>query len=676
VPDRADVTIKQSAALLDLSQQQKAAVQYIKGPLLVLGGAGSGKTSLLIHKIAWLIRECETPPARVCAIAPSAHAACHIRTGVAQILGRQLPELRVATFAEIGLELIENRLGTLGLLPGYSLYDRSESEAVVARLLRETRADLLSSAAQVANQIMRWKRELAMPSRGTDAPGSSVATIAAWCYSQYEQRLRMANAIDIDDVALKAVNLLVTDSALREEWCARIRFLLVDEYERATNAEHALIKLWSAGPVLTAVGDDDPSQLGTGKPREPFSRLRADYGDLRAIRLDINFRSTPRIARAAAAVGARPAATESPSERLPEANERLRVLQTRSEQQEADGLVASLLAHKARRQSEYRDYAILVPRLDDATRIERALQAQRIPYYVRGAASFFDQPEVRDLRAYLKILCNPADDVSFLRAVNTPRRDIDRIALENLMSYAGRRARPLLECALDPDLAQTLTRGRFAVLHGVATLLSAYAERAAQANPIGLIYDLVAELRYDEWLRDTCNDVKIAERRMQAVTELIEWLRRAARQQPRATLRTLIERLNRASLLGSELHDTSAEGVALMPVAAAKGLEFAHVYIAGFDETWLADLPEPDRQDADTRRLAYIALSSARESVVFTLAEQRRVGGDFVVRRPNRLLADLSGDDIEWTNAASASTNPPAVLAAQRPNGDYPRRFV
>jgi ATP-dependent DNA helicase Rep len=639
-------------------------VQYIKGPLLVVGGAGSGKTSLLAHKIAWLIREYDTSPARVVIIANNAHAARLMRSCVADLLGRQVPDLWVATFAEIGLALIQQRLDMLNLLPGFSLYDRLDSEALVTRLLRETRPELIGLANPVSRQIARWKRALITPPVEREMRGSTVGEISTWLYRRYEQRLRSANAIDIEDLVRKAVRLLTTDAALLTEWRLRISFLLVDEYERTEAGEHELVRLLTAdGPVLTAVGDENQSPSEPHGHADNLARLRTEHTGLRIIHLDYNFRSTRRIARSAARlIGSRRPDVDPAHGNARESGVPLRVLQARSEQHEADSVVASLLAHKSRAGCEYRDYAILLPRLQHAALIERALQVHRVPYYLRGGASLFDQAEVRDLRAYLKLLCNPSDDIAFLRAVNTPRRDIDRLTLEQLMSFAASRGRPLLECTLDPELAQGLTPGRLTVLHNFALLMRALGERASHTNAVQLIYDLILELRYDEWLRDTCNDVKIAERRMQSVMDLIGWLRRMAKQRPEADWRALVAQLSLNAALDPEEHETTTDGVVLMPIATAKGFEFAHVYVVGFEDGWWPNAPATDPDPNEARRLAYVAIGCARESLAFSLTEHRRVSGDVAARPPSRFLAELAPEDVEWTNSATEPATAEAVI--------------
>lgn len=627
-------------------------MQYIKGPLLLLGGAGSGKTSLLVHKVAWLIRDLDTPPDQIRVITANTHAARLLRARVADLIGYQLPDLQVGTFAELGLALIEQRLDALGLRPGFSLYDRTDSEALIGRLLHETRPQLGGLTRAIARQIVQWKHRGIEPPAASETHGSSTTETAAWLWQRYEQRLRMANAIDLDDLACKAADLLLNDATLRHQWQNRTRFLLIDEYERVTAAEHSLaMALVGTETLLTAAGDEHQAIDDAAAGGHSVARLQSSVKDLRVIRLERNLRSNPSIARAAALLASaqRPGRDQSAGGPR-ETGRRLVVLQTRSEQDEADSIVSAIVEQKGRFGLDYRDFAVLLPKPEQAAIFERALQAQRIPCYSRSTVSLFAQTEVRDLWCYLRLLCNPADDIAFLRAINTPRRDIDRAALDQLLQFAAERGRPLLDCALDADLALALTPERFSVLREVAALLKSFGGRVATADPVALVHELIEALQYAEWLLDACNDIKIADDRMQNALALVARLRRLSKQQPGAHLRSLVTRLALNGLLEPDAVDVSVDGVALIPLAAAKGLEFKHVYVVGFEEG-LLPAAETERDLQTERRRAYVAIGCARDSVTFSVTEQRRYVGDAAPRRRSRFLAELPQEDIEWKTA-------------------------
>lgn len=638
-------------------------MQYVKGPLLVSAGAGSGKTSLLVHKITWLIREYGVDPATIVAVTANAQTAMHIRLGVHEVLGRKVPDLVVSSFDAFCLKVVQQCPEALGRRPGFSLYDEPESEAVVSRLLRERRPQALALTREVWRHLAAWKRDLALPAAPATEPTElAPAQLAAWLREDFDRRLRTANAIDLADLAAGASRLLNADAALLAACRERVRFLLVDEYEQSSAAEHAIVCLLAAhGTVITVTGDDRAVAGITHETGERnLARLKDDVPDLRVIALDQNFRSTARLL-AAAGVLLAPGRAERgmPAYRAREQGARLRVLQTRSEQHAAEVIVQALIDQKFRHADDYPDYAIVFRRPEQVTAVERALHARGVPYHLRGDASLFSRSEVRDFWAYLRLLCNPADDNAFLRALITPRRDIDHATVERLMRFAADRDRPLLACALQPELANLLAPPQQRALRSIAELLHTMVARAEYVEPVQLAHDLLAELRYEEWLRDTCNDFNIAARRMDNVMQLVEILSRLSRRSPEADLRSLIAELNCNAVLDPLSGEASAEGVALISLPAVRGLEFAHVYLVGFDDA-LATPLEPER--AEERRLAHLGVTRARETVTFTIAEHRCAPGAAGYPRGG-LLNELSPQDLEWLDLQSGRALAESALA-------------
>jgi ATP-dependent DNA helicase Rep len=643
------------SALLDLSPQQKAAVQHVKGPLLVLGGAGTGKTSLLACKVAWLIRELAVEPAQIVVLANSVASMRMLRRGAEEELGRKLSGLSVYGFAELGLQFLQRRLSTLGLRPGFSLYDRSDSEAVIERLLREAQPQAADLAGAVARQIAQWKRSFASPPFTADAPGTSESGVAAWAYQRYEQRLQAANAVDVDDLVRKAVRLLTTDTLLLNRWRDQVRYLVVDEYERTSACEHELVRLLAAdGVVLTAAGDGthtiDDRALGSA---DHVARLSSDIPNLRVVSLDKNMRCSGRITFALNRIvaGAGGLSDASPPYGL-QPGAPIRILRARNEQQEAEGIVAAVAAHQALTGMDYRNYAIVVRHPEQAPLIERALRVARIPYYLRGATTFFEQPEIRDLWAYLRVLSNPSDDDAFLRTLNTPRRDIDHATIDRLLRFAVGRGRPLIECALESDFTRSLAPEPAQALRANLDLLARLIERAVGTDdPAALAQDILAQLHYLDWLRDTSNDANIAAQRMKNVSRAIRMLQREARNEPGASLRAMFTRLQLLAIRGGAADNSAGEGVTLLTFAAAHGTEFSQVYVVGFEEGLLpAQEADPDIEAFSERYLAYFVVSRARDAVTFTVVEQRRLAGTIHTPRVSRFLSDLPPHDLQWIN--------------------------
>lgn len=642
---------------MQLSPEQKAAVQYVRGPLLVLGETGTGKTSLLAHKAAWLLRDYDVEPRALLILATSAATVARLRHEIQTLLGRKVADLPILSFAEFALRLLQQAPGAAALEPGFTLYDAAESEALVARLLRDRLPAGVALARDVWRALDERKRGGAAATTGREEPaGHTVAEIAAWLHPLYDERLERANAIDFPDLLPRAAKLLAGNRALREYWCACLRFLLVDEYEQAGISGHDLVRaLVSAGAVTTAAVDD---VFDKPDGRLALERFRRDFARTRVVRLAHNFRTTDRIARLARRVldSCTPDAPHPARARVTGAP--VRILEVRAEQDEAGAIARALAAQRRALGGDYRDYAILYRRPEQAARLERALQAQRIPYDPYPEGSLLDHAEVRDFWAYLRLLANPRDDNAFLRALGTPRRDVDQTTLAALARFAFERERPLFECALDPALAARLESAQQAALRSVAALIAEFRARAEHAPPERIALALLQALGYEDWLRDTCNDVNIAARRMENVMRLVDMLARMSRGNPAARLRELVAPLELAAALAPAAPETAAEGVALVPLHGARAIEHPHVYVApGADLRAL----EPPIDEETERRLACLGMVRARDTLTLVLREDESSPG----AAPRLLGAVLPAEDLERLSGVPAGLA--ETLLARRP---------
>jgi ATP-dependent DNA helicase Rep len=650
--------------LPELNPQQKAAIQYISGPLLVLAGAGSGKTSVITRKIAWLVREHGLAPRNITAVTFTNKAAREMKTRVGDLLdGGQARELSISTFHTLGVNILRSHLAEAGRRKGFSIYDSDDSEALIGKLA-SGRKQAKGAIDALRWQISRWKNELVAPEAATASVADEAGLAAARIYAEYERHLQAYNAFDFDDLILKPLRLFQTSPAILEQWRDRIRYLLVDEYQDTNLCQYELVKLLAGTRrALTVVGDDDQSIYGwRGAHPENLKLLATDFPNLRVIRLEQNYRSTSRILKAANHLIAhnlhlyeKKLWGDNGVGDLP------CVLRARNEEHEAERVVAALMHHKFRHNTEYRDYAILFRENHQARVLERALRDQRIPYSLSGASSFFDRTEVKDILAYLKLLCNPRDDTAFLRAVNTPRREIGPATIEALAGHAARLGASLLEAARDPGLSEHLAARSLAALRQFTVWIEGLAERATQEAPARVINDLLEEMGYAQWLRDTSNDQKIAQMKMENVLELVDWVRRLAGRDDNGTLADAVSRLILLGMLDPENGDSTSDGVALMTLHSAKGLEFPHVYIVGMEEGILPhrNSVEPDEKGiAEERRLAYVGITRARKTLTFSVADTRRRGGEVVVSAPSRFLSELPEGELIWEESASGAVTP------------------
>jgi len=637
-----------------LNPQQKAAAQYINGPLLVLAGAGSGKTSVITRKIAWLIRDYGIPPRNIVAVTFTNKAAREMKTRVADLMdGQHSKELQISTFHSFGLKILREHLEQIGYRPGFSLYDGEDSQALLSKLLRGQFSGKNNPAEAVRYQISMWKNNLVSPAEAPlAAGGESIQDVAARVYGEYERHLQAYNAMDLDDLILKPVRLFQNQPEILEEWRRRVRYLLVDEYQDTNLCQYELVKLLAGHRgMLTVVGDDDQSiYTWRGAHPENLKQLQQDFPQLKVVKLEQNYRSSGRILKAANALIANNTHIFEKSlwcDR--DYGEPLRVLRARGDEHEAERVVSELLYHKFKHNTDFRDYAILFRENNQSRVLERVLRERRIPYFLSGGTSFFDKTEIKDVMAYLRLMCNPGDDNAFLRVINTPRREIGPATLELLAAHAAEIGTSLLQASMDPGIDTKLTARQESTLRSFTHWLMEMITKSEDEEPAKLVCDMLADLHYEDWLKDTCNDHKIAQRRMENVLELVGWIQRLARQEEDMTLSDLVARLTLSGILDKGDQDNPGDLVSLMTVHAAKGLEFRHVFIVGMEEGLLPHhQSQSDAGVEEERRLAYVAMTRARQTLTFSFVDRRKRGGEVISCEPSRFLKELPADDLKW----------------------------
>jgi ATP-dependent DNA helicase Rep len=647
----------------DLNPRQKEAVRHIDGPLLVLAGAGSGKTSVITRKIAWLIREQGFDPARITAVTFTNKAAREMKSRVSELLmGSDAKGLAISTFHTLGLNILRKELAASGYKPGFSIHDAEDQLNLVRELARGQKG---IEPERVQWQISDWKNALLTPEQAAaGSAGDSFKLVAAGIYAGYQRGLKAYNALDFDDLIFQPVTLLRDHAGLRERWQRQIRYLLVDEYQDTNAAQFELVKLLAgADGDFTVVGDDDQSIYAwRGARPENLDQLKQDYPKLKVIKLEQNYRCTGRILKAANSVIANnPHVFEKKLWSEHGFGDPLKVLACRDEEHEAERVVSELMHHKFMHRTEHRDYAILYRGNHQAKLFERVLREQRIPYYLSGGLSFFERTEVRDIMAYLKLVANPDDDASFLRVVNTPRREIGPNTLEKLSAYAQSRGVSLFAATFELGLARSLGERPLAALKRFSVWLSNLHDQAKEADTATVVKELLGDIAYDSWLKETCDSLDAAEKRMENVLELTGWLTRLARQDADETP-TFAELVAKLSLIGmlDDEEDDRSDQVSLMTLHAAKGLEFPHVFLVGMEEGLLphrSSLEGDDNQTAieEERRLAYVGITRAKKTLAFTYAKQRKRYGEVAQCEPSRFLSELPADDVQWEGKSTAS---------------------
>ena len=635
-----------------MNPAQRSATRYLDGPLLVLAGAGSGKTRVITQKIAYLISECEMQPKHIAAVTFTNKAAREMKERVGKLLGKNLTKgLRVSTFHTLGLDIIRRELKYLGLKSGFSIYDSADSLALIKELMRKAFGDPGNQAEQMQYQISNWKNAFILPEQAALEATDAHSVAAAKTYEAYNHHLKTYNAVDFDDLIMLPVILFRERPEILTQWQQRIRYLLVDEYQDTNTTQYELVKqLSNLRGALTVVGDDDQSIYSwRGANPENLALLKEDFPSLKVVKLEQNYRSSGRILKAAnTLIGNNPHVFEKRLWSDLGYGDPIRVIRCKDDEQEAEQVVHELMHHRFRNGNKYSDYAILYRGNHQSRLFERWLRQHEAPYYLSGGTSFFAYTEIKDVMAYLRLLCNPDDDNAFVRIVNTPRREIGPGTLEKLANYAQQRECSLFTACFEIGLQQFLSARAYERLNDFANWIIATAHKAEQDQPVDAVKSLLLNINYEAWLLDTCKDEIIATRKMDNVRELVSWLERMYKNGTADTLAELVNKLTLIDMLNND--DERGDQISLMTLHAAKGLEFKHVFLVGMEEELLPHRVSIEEDSIEEeRRLAYVGITRAQQTLTMTMATHRKRYGEKVDCQPSRFLEELPKDDLEWS---------------------------
>ncbi|WP_040240138.1 DNA helicase Rep [Chromohalobacter japonicus] len=651
--------------LAKLNPRQQEAARYIDGPCLVLAGAGSGKTSVITTKIAYLIQECGMSARKIAAVTFTNKAAREMKERVGEMLqGREGYGLTVSTFHTLGLNIIRGELKTLGYKPGFSLFDPEDAKALLRDLMQKEADTDAEQINAVQGQISQWKNDLVLPGQAISHAADEDAQYAARVYEAYSRHLKAYNAVDFDDLILLPVVLLRDNPEALARWQRKIQYMLVDEYQDTNVSQYQLVKLLMAErATFTVVGDDDQSIYAwRGARPENLVTLGEDFPRLNVIKLEQNYRSTGTILRAAnTLIGNNPHVYEKTLWSEMGQGDAIRVIVNRHEEAEAERVASEILTRRIKERAEWRDFAVLYRGNFQARLLELKLQHYQIPYKLSGGTSFFSRNEIKDAMAYLRLLINPGDDNAFLRIVNVPRREIGPGTLEKLANYATERSISLFAACHEIGLEQVLPTRAVERLSRFTHFIDGVRRRMDQGDAIAAIRDMLREMDYEAWLFQNASAPTIAERRMANVWTLVDQLEKSMHRddedgdasEETDDVQSAISRLVLRDILEQQAEEDDSDRVQLLTMHASKGLEFPHVYLMGLEEELL---PHRNAIEAGTieeeRRLAYVGITRARRTLTLTLARQRKAYGELLDCTPSRFLEELPPDDLEWEGRA------------------------
>ncbi|MFO0905589.1 MAG: UvrD-helicase domain-containing protein [Pirellulales bacterium] len=672
-----------------LNAAQEQAVHTLRGPLLVLAGAGSGKTRVVTFRIAQLIKH-GTAPNRILAVTFTNKAAAEMQERVRELLGkRQKLKPQISTFHSHCVRVLRRHITRLGYPEKFAIYDRGDQESIARQVLREIKVpgELLRPA-DLLYQIGAWKTHSVRPPEAAAQASSDKEHLAAMGYRRYQKALQLAGAVDFDDLLLLSEVLLTRFPDVRQAEAGLFDHLLVDEYQDTNGTQYRIVKaLAQSHRNLCVVGDDDQSIYGwRGAEVEHILRFAHDWPDARVVRLEQNYRSTEAILDMANRLIAFNKKRHDKVLRAARpGGERPRIEQYKDETEEAKSVAADIARRLQDPGVEARDFAILFRTNEQPRAFETELRKFKLPYILVGGMSFFDRKEVRDLLAYLKVLDTPTDEVSLLRIINTPPRGIGAKTVETLLAYAVTQGKPLWEVLGDLQQVPQLPAAAHAPVQAFVALLQEFHQKTRTGPLTPVLRELIARIGYEDEIRRVYPEPEEQSTRWASVEEVVNALANYEQNdddddEP-PTLSGFLDELLLATRDTNDDKEKQLKknAVALMTLHSAKGLEFPYVYLVGLEEGLLPHhrsvAAEGDAIDEE-RRLCYVGITRAQERLTLSLALTRMKWGKPRDTIPSRFLFEITGqaENFAAVVAQKKEAERRARAAEQRSGASRSRR--
>ncbi|HVJ39048.1 MAG TPA: DNA helicase Rep [Stenotrophomonas sp.] len=630
-----------------LNPPQRAAVLHCEGPLLVLAGAGSGKTRVIVEKIAQLVATGRYPAKRIAAITFTNKSAKEMRERVGKrIRGEAAEGLTICTFHALGLKFLQIEHEAAGLKRGFSIFDADDAAAQVKDLLHGAKPDVIEDA---KNLISRAKNAGLSPQQAMAAARSNREKEAASLYERYQARLSTFNAVDFDDLIRLPVQILEENPQIVQAWRERIGYLLVDECQDTNDAQYRLLKMLAGERGnFTCVGDDDQSIYAwRGANPDNLLQMAQDYPKLEIIKLEQNYRCSNRVLRAANALIA-----HNPHEHLKTLwsdqadGERIRVWECRDSEHEAEKVAAEISYLANAKQVPYSDFCILFRGNFQSRPLEKAMQLLRVPYHLSGGTAFLERQEVKDLLSWLRLIVNPDDDAAFLRAVQSPKREVGAGSLAKLAELAATKHVPMSRAAESMGALQHLPPRAANGLSAFTDILRDLRQQSATLPAADLVRRLAEKSGLLTDLRNQSKDEASFQRRKANLDELAEWFEGGPRGASAGDLAAQL------ALLSRNDKDDGGNQVRMMTLHASKGLEFRYVFIVGCEDGVLpheVSLDEGNLQEE--RRLLYVGITRAKEQLWMSYSKVTRKFGEQIRLKPSRFFEEIPAAEIQRDGA-------------------------
>lgn len=665
------------SSLLDvLNERQREAVTCTDGPLLVIAGAGSGKTKALTHRIAYLIQEKGVSPWNILAVTFTNKAAKEMKERVARLIGAKVRENwqeermddrgvampQMGTFHSVCVKLLRKYAHQLGYENQFTIYDTNDQQILMKQLMQEYQIDEKKmNPKAVLGAISGAKSQLIDAKEYCKYTSSFFTEKVAELYEPYQKHLMKNGAMDFDDLLVNMVRVLREFPDVLGELQEKFRYIMVDEYQDTNHAQYVIMKLLAAKyQNICAIGDDDQSIYSwRGATIKNILDFEKDYPQTRVVALDQNYRSTQKILDAAYSVISQN--KKRKDKKLwteKDGGESVRVWMARNERHEGEMVAEEVLKRLREHETPtYTEFVVLYRTNAQSRVMEEMFLRYGIPYKIIGGTRFYDRKEIKDILSYLKVLVNPRDSVSLMRIINVPARKIGTRTLEILQTFAGAYDMTLFEAMEHaneiPDLG-----AKADVLLSFVKLIRDLQSAAGECSASGVIKHVMEDAKYRDFLADGTSE---GEERLENVRELISVAKKYDGLEAGMSLRVFLEEV--ALISDADQVEEKDNSVTLMTIHAAKGLEFSHVFVVGLEEGIFPSsrsLLESDQLEEE-RRLMYVAVTRARERLYLLHAQERLLYGEYKSNSPSQFVEDVPETLIERNYLSSASLNTGAL---------------
>jgi DNA helicase-2/ATP-dependent DNA helicase PcrA len=654
--------------LSSLNDQQRAAVRHTEGPLLLLAGAGSGKTRVITSRIAYLLKNRGVTSEAILAVTFTNKAAREMRERVESMVDRrQAKGMVISTFHALCVRILKEDIEQLGYKKNFSIYGGADQLRLIRDLLQEINTGLRKyDADRVLYLISDAKNRLIAPDTFQPRHGDEYSGVVAAIYPRYQRALKAFNAVDFDDLIMLTVRLLQDKPAVLEKYQQRFRYLMVDEYQDTNAAQYRLLRLLARGHNnLCVVGDDDQSIYGwRGADLGNILDFEKDFPGTMVIRLEQNYRSTGNILAAANAV------IRNNRKRKAKAlwtaggpGDMIDYLLCDDDEDEARTVVERIMAEKFRASLNYRDFAILFRTNVQSRAFEEQLRYQNVPYVLIGGQQFFDRKEVKDVLAYFRVLLNPRDEVNLLRILNTPRRGIGDTSADRLIRFSAEHELPMWQVLQDAAQVDGLGEKTLEAIGRFVQLMDSYRRRFRVGRLSETGRELLEELRFEDDLLRTAQDPERARRRMANVAEVVNAMASYEQREAQPTLEGFLEKVSLLDRDEPPRQDKDAklqrDAVVLMSLHASKGLEFPCVFLVGMEEDLLPHKKsvEESFDIEEERRLCYVGITRAQQKLSLLGTSRRKKYGVMQPRAASRFLEEIPGEVLRRSIGDAPSTS-------------------